>query len=143
MAYVDLPSLNLSGEWNVTEPERAIAARLVPLLPEPVADGADVEQRWAVAYRQLGTVIEVIRTSGEELFAGHEGGITSVPGTVTMVDMMFDLVQAISGSEPYRAYLQTGQDRDRAVMENWLTELESELAQFLALLNQAASPQKS
>ncbi|MFI6853345.1 hypothetical protein [Streptomyces sp. NPDC050416] len=86
MVYANLPEIGLEGEWPVSDGERALAARLLPLLP--AAPGADGPTRWDILDTSLRTVLEVIRDNGDLLF-GDRTSVTSEPGRISMIEMPF------------------------------------------------------
>jgi hypothetical protein len=92
MPHVDLPMLNLSGQWTVSGRERDVAAEVVAGLPPAVLPGADAETRWKAALNTLNHVSGAIQKQSAALLGG--GPAQSIPGAVSLVDIMFEAARA-------------------------------------------------
>ncbi|MFC0114300.1 hypothetical protein [Kibdelosporangium aridum] len=140
MVYVDLPELGLEGDWAVTDAERALARRIVPLLPAEPAPGADMATRWSALQSTLNTLIDVIRTEGSGLFEERGGSHTSQPGTITMIEMPFTLARWFNevGQRHQLATSMKGVAGGNAVLADLTAEVEPEVAELRRLLTAAA-----
>ncbi|RSM86943.1 hypothetical protein DMH04_11870 [Kibdelosporangium aridum] len=140
MVYVDLPELGLEGEWAVTDAERALARRIVPLLPAEPAPGADMATRWSTLQSTLSTLIEMIRTEGDGLFDERGGSHASQPGVITMIDMPFTLAQWFNevGQRHQLATATRGTAGGNAVLTELTSDVEPEVAELRRLLTAAA-----
>jgi hypothetical protein len=91
--YVDLPMLNLSGQWTVGEREREVVAEVVAGLPPAATSGADAETRWKAALSMLNHVRGAIQEQSAALLG--DGPVRSIPGAVSLVDIMFEAARAV------------------------------------------------
>ncbi|TDC09184.1 hypothetical protein E1265_32510 [Streptomyces sp. 8K308] len=95
MVYVRLPLMKVEGEWSASDTERALAARLVPMLPAAPQPGTDALERWAVVRTVLSIVTAVTREAGESLLRDRG------PGRANMVEMTFAAARLYNEIDQY------------------------------------------
>ncbi|GAB2882996.1 hypothetical protein [Streptomyces mayteni] len=141
MVYVELPEIGLEGEWSVSDAERTVAARLLPMLPAAPAPRADASTRWRIVDTTLRTVLEVTRDSGTVLFGGRKG-VQEEPGRVDMIGMPFVIARLFAHIEDSHRVrgANGGAAAANAYLADCLTRLEPEVAELRRLLAQAAAP---
>jgi hypothetical protein len=138
MAYINLPTIGLVGEWTVNDAERTLAARLVPTLPPAPAPGADPKTRWEIVDTTLRTVLVTIRDNGKLLFGGRRDGIPEEPGKVDMIGMPFTLARLLNTIETDHR-LAAMRDRGNECLDSWTERLEPEVEQLRRALTEAAT----
>ncbi|MEU0388695.1 hypothetical protein [Streptomyces chartreusis] len=138
MVYVNLPEIGLEGEWPVSDGERTLAARLLPMLPAAPPPGADGPVRWGVVDTALRTVLQVISDNGDLLFA-DAAAVTSRPGRVNMIDMPFAIGRLFNEIDTYhRLWLSRGAAAGNEYLNSCVERLEPEVAELRRVLAQAA-----
>ncbi|MEU0197473.1 MULTISPECIES: hypothetical protein [unclassified Streptomyces] len=138
MVYVNLPEISLEGEWTVSEGERTLAARLLPMLPAAPPPGADLATRWDVVDTSLRTVLEVVRDNGDLLFA-DAAAVVSRPGKVNMIDMPFAIGRLFHEIHSlHQLMLSKSAAAGNEFLESCADRLEPEVAELRRLLAEAA-----
>lgn len=138
MVYVNLPEIGLEGEWPVSEAERALAARLLPMLPAAPSPGADGPTRWDIIDTSLRTVLEVIRDNGDLLF-GDQRSVMSRPGRINMIDMPFAIGRMFNELDTFhQLYLSQGAAMGDTYLDSCVERLEPEVAELRRVLGEAA-----
>jgi tetratricopeptide (TPR) repeat protein len=139
MPYVDLPIIDLKGEWTVAEPERQRAAFLMAAIPPAPGPGADVVTRWNAAYGMLEELRDQIRDNAKPLF-GDRASVTEGGGKVEMLTMLFASSRVLNEAGLYLSLLDRGDAKSTAAVAAHLDRLEPELARLRDLLVEAAGP---
>jgi hypothetical protein len=141
MVYVNLPEIGLEGEWPVSDGERALAARLLPLLPAAPAPGADGPTRWDIVDTSLRTVLEVIRDNGDMLFGGRTS-VASERGRISMIEMPFAIGRLFHEIDTHHRLSVSvrGTAAGNAYLDSCVERLEPEVAELRRLLGEAAKP---
>lgn len=137
MPLVDLPTLNLFGQWTVNELERTVAARMAPAIPAAAAPGSDVAARWNAAYATLLFVRDEIRENGSLLF-GDQKAIAPEPGSITLVDIMFATARALADGETALELHHAVHPDEPERLAPLLDQLEPDLARLRDHLAEAA-----
>ena|SRR5690242_21765081 len=129
MILVELPLIDVRGEWEVTDRERALVRLLVPALPPAPPPGSDVQTRWTAATATLGTFWDRLREHRQALFEPGQAAIVTGPGKVCLLDLGF------KGAGVLRA---GGSWADRDALAGHLDRLEPEVAALRGYLAEAA-----
>jgi hypothetical protein len=137
MTYVDLPTIGMVGEWEISDAERTLAARLLPMLPAAPAPGADGKTRWEAVDGTLRTVLEAVRDSGKLLFGGRPY-VTEQPGRIDMIGMPFTIARLFNEIEASHG-LASMRGEGNACLDSWTERLEPEVAELRRLLAEAAA----
>lgn len=139
MVYVELPEIGLEGEWSVSDAERTVAARLLPMLPAAPGPGADAPTRWRIVDATLRTVLEVIGDNGPLLFGGRTS-VPEEPGKVHMIGMPFAIGTLFAHvKDTHRiTSVNNGAAAANAYLAKCVVRLEPEVAELRRLLAEAA-----
>ncbi|GHG98818.1 hypothetical protein [Streptomyces lanatus] len=140
MVYVELPEIGLQGEWSVSDAERTVAARLLPMLPAAPGPGADAPTRWQIVDATLCTVRDVIGDNGPLLFGGRTSGVPEEPGRVDMIGMPFAIGTLFAHvADTHRIIsVNKGAAAANAYLAECVVRLEPEVAELRRLLAEAA-----
>jgi hypothetical protein len=136
MVNVNLPALGLVGEWTVTDPERALAAHLLRVLPAEPPGDTDQPTRFVLALRTMMAVKDVLHENNASLFNGRTE-VRRPAGHTDMISWMYDITRKLNETETV-GRLMTG-DAAASWMADWLSQVEPELAELRRLLSETAS----